>query len=71
MHLSSDSTRANNAAKEQRPQFDWRIVHRELRCKGVTLLLLWEEYRGVHGYARYCGLYPSWCGRIFCPITLS
>ena len=59
---------ADNPAKEKRPQPDWRIVHRELRRKGVTLLLLWEEYRGVHpdgyGYARYCGLYRSWCGRI-------
>lgn len=43
------------------PQPDWAYLHRELRRKGVTLSLLWEEYRGVHpdgyGYSRYCELY--------------
>jgi hypothetical protein len=56
----------NNAAKEQRPQPDWRIVHRELRRKGVTLLL-WEEYRAVHpdgyGYARYVAMKIMLCKR--------
>ncbi|WFT96800.1 hypothetical protein QA633_06775 [Bradyrhizobium barranii] len=32
-------------------------VHAELRCRSVTLALLWEEYRGHHpdgyGYSRY------------------
>jgi transposase len=40
---------------------DWTYVARELSRKGVTLLLLWEEYRAQHpdgyGYARFCGLY--------------
>lgn len=30
------------------PQPDWSYVHGELRRKGVTLSLLWEEYREVH-----------------------
>jgi transposase len=30
------------------PQPDWAHVHAELRRKGVTLALLWEEYRGIH-----------------------
>ena len=30
------------------PQPDWAHVHAELRRKGVTLALLWEEYRAVH-----------------------
>ncbi len=30
------------------PQPDWSYVHAELRRKGVTLALLWEEYRSVH-----------------------
>jgi transposase len=46
------------------PQPDWTYVHAELRRKGVTLSLLWEEYRGVHpdgyGYSRYCELYTRW-----------
>lgn len=30
------------------PQPDWAHVHAELRRKGVTLALLWEEYRHIH-----------------------
>jgi len=43
---------------------DWAHVHRELRRKGVTLSLLWEEYRADHlegyGYSRFCELYTRW-----------
>ena len=50
------------------PQPDWLYVHAELRRKGVTLALLWEEYRGVHpdgyGYSRYCELYAKWEGKL-------
>ena len=50
------------------PQPDWGHVHVELKRKGVTLALLWEEYRGVHpdgyGYSRYCELYRVWEGRL-------
>ena len=49
-------------------QPDWASVHGELRHKGVTLALLWEEYRGVHpdgyGYSRYCELYTRWEGKL-------
>jgi transposase len=48
----------------ERPLPDWLAVHRELRKKGVTLLLLWEEYRSDHpkayGYSRFCELYQQW-----------
>jgi transposase len=48
---------------------DWAQVHRELRRKGVTLALLWEEYRADHpddgyGYSRFCELYRRWEGRL-------
>ena len=37
---------------------DWTHVHRELRRPGVTLMLLWEEYRtsepGGYSYSRWC-----------------
>ena len=50
------------------PQPDWTYVHDELRRKGVTLALLWEEYRTVHpggyGYSRYCELYTRWEGKL-------
>jgi transposase len=29
----------------ERPTVDWSVVHTELKRKGVTLALLWEEYR--------------------------
>lgn len=48
---------------------DWAHLHRELRRKGVTLSLLWEEYRAAHpddgyGYSRFCELYRRWEGRL-------
>lgn len=47
-----------------RPQPDWSRMHAELRRRGVTLLLLWEEYRAEHadgyGYSRFCDLYGEW-----------
>ena len=47
---------------------DWTHVHRELRRPGVTLMLLWEEYRGAepdgYAYSRWCGLYRAWEGRV-------
>jgi len=50
------------------PLPDWAYVHAELRRKGVTLLLLWQEYREVHpegyGYSRYCELYTRWEGKL-------
>lgn len=50
------------------PQPDWSYVHAELRRKGVTLALLWEEYRTVHpdgyAYSRYCELYTRWEGKL-------
>ena len=43
---------------------DWQHVHAELRRRGVTLVLLWEEYRADHadgyGYSRFCDLYLEW-----------
>ena len=46
-----------------KPLPDWGNVHRELRRKGVTLELLWAEYRELHpmgyGYSRFCELYQQ------------
>jgi len=51
-----------------RPLPDWGYVHRELKRRSVTLLLLWEEYRAAHadgyGYSRFCDLYLAWRGSI-------
>jgi transposase len=59
---------APGAMRHAVPQPDWAYVHAELRRKGVTLSLLWEEYRGVHpegyGYSRYCEFYTRWEGKL-------
>lgn len=61
---------ADGAAKPgSLPLPDWHQVHRDLRRKGVTLSLLWEEYQsGCEGcgysYSRFCELYRSWEGRL-------
>jgi transposase len=48
-----------------RPAPDWQQVHAEMRRKGVTLQLLWVEYREAHpgdgyGYSQFANLYRSW-----------
>jgi transposase len=48
--------------KSRREEPEWGYVHKELRRKGVTLYLLWEEYRQTHPedgyqYSRFCDLY--------------
>jgi len=53
------------ATKETRGRAlpDWNWVHRELRGKGVTLRLLWEEFREEHpdgiGYSQFCARYQA------------
>lgn len=51
-----------------RPAPDWGYVHRELRRKGVTLQLLWLEYRQAHpdgyGYSQFCNLYRAWAQQV-------
>ena len=47
-----------------KPLPDWPALHEQLRRKGVTLHLLWQEYRQTHpdGYRRsqFCQLYRDW-----------
>jgi len=47
---------------------EWTQVHQELRRKGVTLQLLWQEYRQAHpqgyAYSRFCQLYRKWAGTL-------
>lgn len=44
---------------------DWVMVHQELKRKGVTKHLLWEEYtqsypNRSYSYPQYCFLYQAW-----------
>lgn len=55
---------ASPPANVPRPLPDWSYVHQELPRKGVTLQLLWLEYRQRHPdgyqYSRFCELYRQW-----------
>ena len=46
--------------QRRRIEPDWADLARELRRPGVTMTILWEEYREVHpegyGYSRFCDL---------------
>ena len=56
------------AVPDRRLPPDWPALHRELKRPGVTLSLLWEEYRAAHpegyGYSRFCDLYRAWKGKL-------
>jgi transposase len=48
---------------------DWNDIHREMKRKHVTLMLLWVEYREVHledayGYTQFAEHYKRWCGKL-------
>src|ERR1700733_11047404 len=51
-----------------KPVPDWTKVHEELKRRGVTLMILWEEHRAAyidgHGYSRFCELYGEWRRRL-------
>ncbi|MCJ7596898.1 MAG: IS21 family transposase [Desulfobacterales bacterium] len=51
-----------------RPLPDWVEVHRELRLKGVTLFLLWEEYKQTiaegYQYSWFCQQYRRWAEKV-------
>ena len=46
--------------QRRRVEPDWADLARELKRPGVTMMILWEEYREVHpegyGYSRFCDL---------------
>ena len=52
------------ARRKKLPVPDWQHIHKELKRKGVTLSLLWMEYRQEHpqeyGYSQFCQRYRDW-----------
>ena len=57
---SSDTTVSSRYIKP-----DWSVVHQELKRKGMTKQLLWEEYTAAHpnrcySYSQYCDRYRHW-----------
>jgi transposase len=55
-------------ARSQRPRPDWTDVHCELKRKGVTLTLLWEEYKATHPkglqYSQFCEHYRRFATQV-------
>ena len=49
---------------------DFAVIHVEMRRKGMTMQLLWEEYvaghegQKVYRYTRFCTLYRAWKDRL-------
>jgi transposase len=44
---------------------DWAVIHQELKAKGVTKQLLWEEYtqqypNRCYSYSQFCERYQQW-----------
>jgi transposase len=52
----------------ERTEPDWTALHREMRRPGVTLMLLWQEYRTSYpqgfAYSWFCEHYREWVGRL-------
>ena len=53
---------------DRRPLPDWNAIHQELRRPGVTLFLLWQEYKREDPqgfqYSWFCEHYRAWRGRL-------
>ncbi len=51
--------------KLQKPKPDWAVIHKELKRKGVSKFLLWQEYRLEHSnglaYSTFNQQYRDWC----------
>ena len=61
-------TRPAVAAAGDRALPSWATLHQELKKPGVTLTLLWQEYRADHpdgyGYSQFCERYRQWARRL-------
>ncbi len=47
---------------------DWVSLNKELKGKGVTLFLLWQEYKAVnpdgYQYSWFCEMYRAWSSKL-------
>jgi transposase len=59
---------APNSKAIQRPLPDTAQIHQELKYKGVTLFLLWHDYRSQYsegyGYSRFCEIYREFVSKL-------
>jgi transposase len=55
-------------ATPERAVPNWIDLHQELKRPGVTLMLLWQEYRAQHphgyAYSQFCERYRQWARRL-------
>ncbi len=55
-------------SSEQRAVPDWSVVNQEIKRKGVTLQLLWDEYKEANPegfqYSWFCDHYRRWLGKV-------
>jgi transposase len=60
--------KAPAAVVRERAMPDCAYIHQELKRTGVTLQLLWEEYREAnpegYGYSQFCEHYRRWVGKV-------
>jgi len=56
--------RPREGSAQDRPLPEWAEVHQEMRRKGVTLMLLWLEYKEAnpdgYAYTQFTRLYKAW-----------
>ena len=57
------ANRRGKRGHRQHPEPDWPAVHREMKRKHVTLMIVWDEYiaqnPGGYSYSRFCELYRA------------
>ncbi len=60
----------DRSSVKARPEPDWSVVRKELSRKGVTLTLLWKEYKQSnpdgYSYSRYTRHYQQWLRNTDC-----
>jgi transposase len=57
---------ADTATSSRYQQPEWSQIHQELKRKGMTKQLLWEEYtqqypNRCYSYSQFCARYRHWC----------
>ena len=64
MELRDQLFPQKNADTQARPQPDWQQIEVELQGRGVTRMLLWQEYiteqPDGYGYSQFCEHYRRW-----------
>ena len=63
-----DTVVSKDTTQTHKPHPDWNYVHNELKKKGMTRMLLWEEYKQAHpngyGYSQFKKYYARYAKRL-------